>query len=85
LQLVDVAPGNAAAKRMQRLGYGYLGDRRDRDNRNIAPTLLTAWLTRQGVSEAESTCTLEAQATRLLVQPGAGQETRGLFGIHRRP
>ncbi len=36
----------------ERLGYDYLGDRQDRDNRNIEPTLLTAWLTQQGVSEA---------------------------------
>jgi type I restriction enzyme, R subunit len=35
----------------QRLGYDYLGDRNDRDNRNIEPKLLTAWLTRQGVSD----------------------------------
>ena len=28
----------------QRLGYDYLGDRTDRDNRNIEPKLLTAWL-----------------------------------------
>ena len=36
----------------QRLGYDYLGDRDDRDNRNIEPKLLTAWLTRQGVSDS---------------------------------
>ena len=36
----------------QRLGYDYLGDRNDRDNRNIEPKLLTAWLTRQGVSDS---------------------------------
>ena len=36
----------------QRLGYDYLGDRTDRDNRNIEPKLLTAWLTKQGVGEA---------------------------------
>lgn len=34
-----------------RLGYDYLGDRQDRDNRNIEPKLLTAWLIQQGVNE----------------------------------
>jgi type I restriction enzyme R subunit len=33
----------------QRLGYDYLGNRMDSDNRNIEPKLLTAWLTQQGV------------------------------------
>ena len=33
----------------ERLGYDYLGDSADRDNRNIEPVLLTAWLARQGV------------------------------------
>jgi type I restriction enzyme R subunit len=36
----------------QRLGYDYLGDRAERDNRNIEPKLLSAWLTRQGVTES---------------------------------
>ena len=36
----------------QRLGYDYLGDRTDLDNRNIEPKLLTEWLTQQGVSES---------------------------------
>ena len=36
----------------ERLGYDYLGDRNDRDNRNIEPKLLTAWLTRQSVSDS---------------------------------
>ena len=35
-----------------RLGYGYLGNRIDRDNRNIEPELLTSWLKQQGVSDA---------------------------------
>ena len=36
----------------QRLGYDYLGDKADLDNRNIEPKLLTAWLLKQGVAEA---------------------------------
>ena len=36
----------------QRLGYDYLGDNTDRGNRNIEPTLLTAWLTKQKVGTA---------------------------------
>ncbi len=36
----------------ERLGYDYLGDNTERDNRNIEPTLLTAWLARQGVSDS---------------------------------
>ena len=36
----------------ERLGYDYLGDRSDLDNRNIEPRLLTAWLSKQGVSDA---------------------------------
>src|ERR1035437_5046527 len=36
----------------QRRGYDYLGDKTDLDNRNIEPKLLTAWLTRQRVSES---------------------------------
>ncbi len=34
-----------------RLGYGYLGPWIDRDNRNIEPKLLTAWLKGQGVGD----------------------------------
>jgi type I restriction enzyme, R subunit len=34
----------------ERLGYDNLGRRIDRDNRNIEPELLTAWLKQQGVS-----------------------------------
>lgn len=33
----------------ERLGYAYLGNRIDRDNRNMEPDLLTAWLSKQGV------------------------------------
>jgi type I restriction enzyme R subunit len=33
----------------ERLGYGFLGNRIDRDNRNIEPELLTFWLEKQGV------------------------------------
>ena len=33
----------------QRLGYDYLGDKSERDNCNIEPKLLSAWLTRQGL------------------------------------
>ena len=36
----------------QRLAYDYLGDRAKHDNRNIEPKLLSAWLTRQGVSHS---------------------------------
>ena len=36
----------------QRLGYDYLGNQIERDNRNIEPKLLTAWLIRQGVSDS---------------------------------
>ncbi len=42
----------------QRLGYDYLGNWIDRDNRNIEPKLLTAWLLKQGVSESLITRTL---------------------------
>ncbi len=35
-----------------RLGYVYLGDKTDLDNSNIEQTLLTAWLTQQGVSSS---------------------------------
>ncbi len=35
----------------QRLGYDYLGDKTDLDNRNIEQALLTAWLVKQKVSE----------------------------------
>lgn len=34
-----------------RLGYDYLGDRSDLDNRNIEETLLRAWLEKRGVDE----------------------------------
>lgn len=34
----------------ERLDYDYLGDRTDLDNHNIEPTLLTAWLHKQGVT-----------------------------------
>ena len=36
----------------ERLGYDYLGDKSDLDNRNIEPRLLTAWLSKQDVSDA---------------------------------
>ena len=35
----------------ERLGYDYLGDKSDLDNRNIEATLLRDWLTRQGVGD----------------------------------
>ncbi|MFM2050827.1 MAG: hypothetical protein RL682_1318, partial [Pseudomonadota bacterium] len=35
----------------ERLGYDYVGDSTDRDNRNIEPALLTAWLHKQGVGD----------------------------------
>jgi type I restriction enzyme R subunit len=35
----------------QRLGYDYLGNQIERDNRNIEPKLLTAWLAQQGVAD----------------------------------
>ncbi len=34
----------------ERLGYDYLGNWTDQDNRNIEPDLLTVWLSKQGVS-----------------------------------
>src|SRR5471030_312427 len=34
----------------ERLGYDYLGNKIDGDNRNIATKLLTAWLEKQGIS-----------------------------------
>lgn len=36
----------------QRLGYDYLGDKHELENRNIETKLLTAWLTKQGVSDS---------------------------------
>ncbi|MHB1199289.1 MAG: M48 family metallopeptidase [Polaromonas sp.] len=36
----------------ERLGYDYLGDQTDLDNRNIETRLLTAWLLKQGVSDS---------------------------------
>ena len=35
----------------QRLGYDYLGNQIEQDNRNIEPKLLTAWLAQQGVGD----------------------------------
>ena len=35
----------------ERLGYDYLGNQVDSDNRNIDPKLLTDWLTQQGHSD----------------------------------
>lgn len=35
----------------ERLGYDYLGNQIDSDNRNIETKLLTAWLTKQGVGD----------------------------------
>ena len=35
----------------ERLGYDYLGDKTDLDNRNIEETLLRGWLSKQGVSD----------------------------------
>ena len=35
----------------KRLNYDYLGDRTDRDNRNIELTLLRNWLVKQGVGD----------------------------------
>ena len=35
----------------QRLGYDYLGNQIERDDRNIEPKLLTAWLAQQGVGD----------------------------------
>lgn len=34
----------------ERLGYAHLGNRIARDNRNIEPELLSAWLKQRGVS-----------------------------------
>ena len=35
----------------ERLDYEYLGNLIDQDNRNINATLLTAWLTKQGIND----------------------------------
>jgi len=35
----------------QRLGYDYLGDKHELDNRNIEPKLLRAWLAKQGITD----------------------------------
>src|SRR5665647_256932 len=51
-QLEQRTQARIVALFQRRLGYDYLGDRTDLDNRNIEPKLLTAWLTQQGVSES---------------------------------
>ena len=43
-------PGPRRRPVRDRLGYGYLGNRIDRENRDIEPRLLTSWLKRPGAS-----------------------------------
>lgn len=51
-QIEKLAQARIVALFQQRLGYDYLGDKTERDNRNIEPKLLTAWLIQQGVSDS---------------------------------
>lgn len=56
------------------LGYRYLGDRHDRDNKNIEADILTAWLTQRGYSAA-----LIARALRQLDLAAALGEGKKLY------
>jgi len=56
------------------LGYRYLGDRHDRDNKNIEADILTAWLTQRGYSAA-----LIARALRQLDVAAALGEGKKLY------
>ncbi len=60
------------------LGYDYLGDWSERaGNANIEPTLLAAWLAKQGVSEAVTNRTLH------LLDKTAGDTSKSLYDRNR--
>jgi len=51
-QLEKKTQARVVALFQQRLGYDYLGNQIDSDNRNIETKLLTAWLVKQGISDS---------------------------------
>ncbi|WP_114970258.1 HsdR family type I site-specific deoxyribonuclease [Rhodoferax ferrireducens] len=51
-QIEKRAQARIVALFQERLGYDYLGNHIERDNRNIEPALLTAWLQKQGVGDS---------------------------------
>ena len=51
-QIEKLTQARIVALFQNRLNYGYLGNHLERDNSNIEPKLLTAWLNKQGVSES---------------------------------
>ena len=61
----------------ERLGYDYLGDRHDRDNTNIEPELLRAWLQKQGVADDLITKTLHE------MDKAADDRSRSLYDRNR--
>ena len=50
-QIEKLTQARVVALFRERLGYDYLGDKTDLDNRNIEETLLRDWLSKQGVSD----------------------------------
>jgi type I restriction enzyme, R subunit len=50
-QIEKLAQARIVTLFQERLGYDYLGNQIDSDNRNIEPKLLTAWLLKQGVGD----------------------------------